>query len=67
MTDRTRPDEQTREAERADTQAHAAPDRMPTPEEEEVADSLEVDPDAAKHYEEMAERGAHQKGEGRIP
>jgi hypothetical protein len=67
MTDRTRPNEQTREAERADAQTHAAPDRMPTPEEEKVADSLEVDPEAAEHYEEMAERGANQKGEGRVP
>jgi hypothetical protein len=40
---------------------------MPTPEEERIADSLEVDADAAKHYEEMAERGAKQKGEGRVP
>jgi hypothetical protein len=67
MTDRTRPNEQTREAERADAQTQAAPDRMPTPEEEQLAESLEVDPDAAEHYEEMAERGANQKGEGRIP
>ena len=67
MTDRTRPNEQTREAERADAQTQAAPDRMPTPEEEQLAESLEVDPDAAEHYEEMAERGANQMGEGRIP
>jgi hypothetical protein len=40
---------------------------MPTPDEEKAAESLEVDPEAAEHYEEMAERGAHQKGEGRIP
>jgi hypothetical protein len=40
---------------------------MPTPEEEQTADSLELDPEVAKNYEEMAERGANQKGEGRIP
>lgn len=67
MADRTKPDQQTRNAERLDAQTHAGADRMPTPEEEQVADSLDVDPDAAEHYEEMAERGAQQKGEGRIP
>lgn len=67
MTDRTRPDESTRAAERADAETHAGPDRMPTPDEEKTADSLELDPEVAKNYEEMAERGAKQKGEGRIP
>jgi hypothetical protein len=67
MTDRTRPNDQTRAAERAEAEVHAEADRMPTPEEEKVADSLEVDPEVAENYEEMAERGANQKGEGRIP
>jgi hypothetical protein len=67
MTDRTKPDENTRAAERADAETGAGPDRMPTPEEEKVADSLELDPEVAKNYEEQAERGANQKGEGRIP
>jgi hypothetical protein len=67
VTDRTKPSDQTRQAERADAETHAGSDRMPTPDEEKVADSLEVDPEAAKHYEEMAERGANQQGEGRIP
>ena len=67
MTDRTKPSEQTRQAERAEAETHAGSDRMPTPEEEQVADALPVDPEAAEYYEEMAERGAHQKGEGRIP
>ena len=67
MSERTRPDDNTRAAERAEAETHAGADRMPTPEEEEIADTLEPDPDAAKHYEEMAERGAEQKGEGRIP
>lgn len=43
---------------------------MPTPEEEAAADrlpeSVETSEDAAEHYREMAERGAHQQGEGRI-
>jgi hypothetical protein len=42
-------------------------DRMPTPEEEEIADELELDPEVAEHEREMAERGAKQKGEGRVP
>ena len=67
MTERTKPSEQTKQAERAEAETHAASDRLPTPEEEQVADSLSVDPDAAEHYEEMAERGARQKGEGRLP
>ena len=47
-------------------------DRPPTPDEERDADVAadELGPDelaeVAEHYEEMAERGAHQQGEGRI-
>ena len=54
-------------AERAEAEIHAGADRMPTPDEEAAADELEVDPEAAEHYEEMAERGAREQGEGRIP
>jgi hypothetical protein len=43
------------------------PDRMPTPEEERLAEQQELPPGTAEHYKEMAERGAHQQGEGRIP
>ena len=67
MADRTKPNEQTRDAERADASVHSGADRMPTPEEEASADALEPDPEVAKNYEEMAERSANQKGEGRIP
>jgi hypothetical protein len=65
--DQTRPSEQTRAAERTEASVHAGADRMPTPEEEQIADSLERDPDVTEHEKEMAERGAKQKGEGRIP
>jgi hypothetical protein len=44
-------------------------DRPPTPEEERLADEAAEDVDlesVAEHYEEMTERGVHQKGEGRI-
>jgi hypothetical protein len=67
MTEPTRPSRTTREAERSEANAPHQPDRLPTPEEEELADALELDPDVADHEREMGERGAHQKGEGRIP
>jgi hypothetical protein len=65
--DRTRPDQQTREAERAEAEQHASAGRMPTPEEEAAADHNQPDEEVAEHEREMAERGAHQKGEGRLP
>jgi len=64
--DSTRPTKRTRDAEREDAQTKAHADRQPTPEEEKLAEQNALDPDAAEHYEEMAERGADQKGEGRI-
>ena len=63
----TRPSSETREAERAEGSQTAAADREPTPEEEKIADSLELDPEVAKHEKEMLERGAHQQGEGKLP
>lgn len=41
-------------------------DRPPTPEEERSADKNPLQEGVAAHEEEMAERGAHQKGEGRV-
>jgi len=67
----TAPDEATLEAEREDaTQAHGA-DRPPTDEESAAADrSAQRFADdretVAADYEEMADRGAHVKGEGQI-
>jgi hypothetical protein len=58
--------EATHEADRRDAQATHQPDRMPTPEEEQAADELELDPEVAKRAREAAERGANQQGEGRI-
>jgi hypothetical protein len=64
-------DEGTREAERIDAgEAHVA-DRAPTSEEEAAAETaaaeLEGDSkEAAAHYEEMSDIGAHVKGEGAI-
>ncbi len=67
MPDTTRPTPTTREAERAEAEIHAQPDRMPTPDEEADADEHELDPEVAAHEKEMLERGANQKGEGRVP
>ena len=64
--DRTRPSSETREEEKQDAQVSAHADREPTAEEAERADEIEPDPEAAEHYKEMAERGAKQRGEGRI-
>ncbi len=49
-----------------DADVKAGADRMPTPEEERVAESTEIDESVAENEREMAKRGANQKGEGRI-
>ena len=63
----TRPDAETRAAERDDAQRTAGADRAPTTEEAERAEARDLDPEVAEHEREMAERGANQKGEGRLP
>lgn len=53
-----------------DARRPAGADRPPTPDEERVAEEVAADVDVAEvtaHEKEMAERGAHQEGEGRIP
>jgi hypothetical protein len=71
MPESTDPTESTRAAERVDsTQPHMA-DRAATPDEEAAAErgreEVDADPeDVAAHYEEMADLGAHVKGEGEI-
>jgi hypothetical protein len=67
MSEPTRPTARTRDAERTEAEVHAQPDRLATPEEEEKADENELDPDVADHEREMLERGASQRGEGRVP
>jgi hypothetical protein len=59
-------DEATRQVDEEDAQAAHGADRMPTPEEERIADELELDPDVAEAYEDAIERGANVKGEGQI-
>jgi len=67
MDERTTPSGETRATEREDADTRSAADRMPTPEEAARAEELDVDPEVAAHEREMAERGAHQQGEGRLP
>jgi hypothetical protein len=63
----TRPSDATRDAERDDAEVGSHADREPTKDEEERAEKIEADPEVADHEKEMAERGAHQEGEGRLP
>ena len=61
----TRPTAKTRAAERDDAHTTADADREPTPDEARRAEEFTSDPEVAEHEQEMAERGANQKGEGR--
>jgi hypothetical protein len=64
----TEPSASTEETEQDDARVHSGPDRMPTPEEEEAAERAgALEPDVAENYEDALERGARQRGEGRIP
>jgi hypothetical protein len=63
----TRPNDKTRDAERDDARTTAHADREPTEDEAKTAEALKNDSEVAKHEKEMAERGANQKGEGRLP
>ena len=65
--DQTPVSEATREAERREAQMPADAGQMPTPEEEAAAEQNDVDPAVARAEKEAAERGANQKGEGRLP
>jgi len=64
--DPERPNDATRAAERADAQVQPGADREPTEDEVREAEQHTVDDDVREHEREMAERGARQKGEGRI-
>jgi hypothetical protein len=57
----------TQEADRRDGAKQGKSDRMPTPEEERIADQLgKPDKKVAENYEEAIELGADVKGEGQI-
>ena len=62
-----RPNDATRAAEREEAKRSSGADRMPTEEEEREAEDQSIDDDVREHEREMAERGARQEGEGRIP
>ncbi len=63
----TTPSDATRAAEEGESRRAHVPDRAPTAEEQQDAERAPRDGGAGEHYEEMAERGAHQQGEGRLP
>ena len=63
----TTPDPQTRETERHEATTEAKADRAPTADEQRLADEHELDTSVAAHEKEMNERGAKQRGEGRLP
>lgn len=65
--DQERVSEATKQAERAEMDAEHEADREPTAEEEEKAESRDVDPEVAEHAEEMYKTGAQVKGEGELP
>ena len=65
--DKTSVSEATREAERREAQMPADAGQIPTPEEEAAAEQNDVTPAVARAEREAVERGANQKGEGRLP
>jgi hypothetical protein len=67
MADRTRPSSETRAAEAREARRGAGADREPTTDEERLAEGNDLPDSVVEHEHEMAERGVHQKGEGRIP
>jgi hypothetical protein len=69
--DRTVPSDETDAVERVDEQSAHQADRLATPEEEAAADKARSElagdeEQVAEHYKDMAEKGAHIKGEGEI-
>jgi hypothetical protein len=80
-TPKTNPSRETREEEQRDALVQAGADEIPAGADEMPAgaddmnestappdgESGALDPEVAAHYEEMTERGARQRGEGRLP
>jgi hypothetical protein len=64
-TPRTNPSRATRDEEARDAQVPAGADEID--EESFPATDPELDPAVSEHYDEMTERGARQRGEGRLP
>jgi hypothetical protein len=61
----TKPSKATRAEEDLDAQVHAGADEID--ERAFPKKDPELEPEVAEHYEEMTERGAQQRGEGRLP
>ena len=67
MSDQIRPSKATRDAESREATKAAAPDRPPTSDEDAAAERAgRLDERVVEHEQEMLERGANQRGEGRI-
>jgi hypothetical protein len=64
-TPRTNPSRATRDEEARDARVEAGADHVDETSLPET--DAELDPEVADHYEEMTERGAQQRGEGRLP
>lgn len=65
MAEPTRPSDVTRAEEAREAQKGHDAGPEPTPEEAAAAEKNTVDPKTREGYEEMLERGANQKGEGK--
>ena len=61
----TKPSRETRNEEVRDARVEAGADEID--ERAFPKEDPDLDPDVAENYEEMAERGAQQRGEGRLP
>jgi hypothetical protein len=73
MPERSNPSEATIAADEEEAKSAHGADRGPTEDEEQAADRSRKDPnlsgdqkDVAAHYEEMADKGVSEKGEGQI-
>jgi hypothetical protein len=66
MSDETRTDQSTVEADERDAKAKHDADRSPTRDEEAKAEEFDLDPRTARAYDEALERGANVRGEGQI-
>jgi hypothetical protein len=66
MTDHTKPNDATRQSDRDALHAEHTANEVPTPDEEAAAERNTVDPETPEHYQEMTDKGANQKGEGRL-
>ena len=65
--DHTSPDRNTRDAEAHAARAAHDADGPASPEEEKLAEANDPDSSVAEAHKEANERGAAQKGEGRVP